>query len=612
MLGSRMAGEDKVKASRRQIALFLAAIVAPSLVVGALILRLLEQDRELAQRRHRDEHRIAVERIGQELLKRLEHLKLEAVTGNSRNPAVAFAAWVRDGRLVLPWEAGASGAVLRAPYFEPHVRAGERAEFVEGRPADAVREYSAAVRAARVPAQAWYARLLRARAMDKAERAEESTTEWRALLSAPGELADEEGVPLRLHAAERLAGTESERGRVLDTARAVMDRGWLPPAGAYMLSTIAEKLGTMRREVAARIRDSGQAAALQADFPRLNIKPRGEPAWLLYGSSPWLVSGAPPDRVVVVRAAGELRRFETRGVRFAGANEPRGELLGTAFPNLKAEAPVAPGDDGRLRRRMYYATLLFVACAALFVAWMLWRDLRREMRLAALHGQFVANVSHELKTPLTAIRMFAETLQMGRSRDPEMEAEYLATIVNECERLTRLVEGVLQFSRLEQGKRIFHMRQTQLARVAWAAARAMQYPLGQKGIELNVEIEEDLPPVKADPDAIEQTMLNLLSNAIKYSGEGRRIEMRVRRHGGHAVIEVQDFGLGIPREEQGRIFEKFYRVPGKENQAIPGTGLGLTLVSQIARAHGGGVEVASEPGLGSTFTVRLPLNREAI
>jgi len=224
-----------------------------------------------------------------------------------------------------------------------------------------------------------------------------------------------------------------------------------------------------------------------------------------------------------------------------------------------------------------------------------------------VRSQFVASVSHELKTPLTSIRMFAETLAMGRGRDERTRSEYLETIVNESERLARLVDNVLDFSKIEQGKKIYRLRPTRLEEVASSAARAMQFPLAQQGFKLRVSVQEQMPELKADPDAIQQAILNLLTNAMKYSGDAREIDLSLSARNGDAVIEVANHGLGLAPEEQKRIFDKFYRAPSHESHLIAGTGLGLTLVAHIARAHGGRVEVESAPGIGSTFRVFLPI-----
>jgi signal transduction histidine kinase len=203
--------------------------------------------------------------------------------------------------------------------------------------------------------------------------------------------------------------------------------------------------------------------------------------------------------------------------------------------------------------------------------------------------------------------MFAETLQMGRSKDPETASEYLETIVNECERLSRLVDGVLLFAKLEQGKKTYHFRSVPVAEAVAAAVRALRYPLSQQGFDLQLSVEPDPLTIRADRDALEQAILNLLTNAMKYSGDARQIELSLFRHDGDAVIRVTDHGVGIAPEARLRIFEKFYRAPTPENQLIPGTGLGLALVAHIVKAHGGRVEVESAPGRGSTFSLHLPL-----
>ena len=207
----------------------------------------------------------------------------------------------------------------------------------------------------------------------------------------------------------------------------------------------------------------------------------------------------------------------------------------------------------------------------------------------------------------TAIRMFAETLRMRRAADHQTQAEYLDTIVNESERLTRLLNNVLDFAKIEQGKKTYHLTQTSLAEVVKACAGILEYPFAQQGFQLRVDVENCVPQMKADPDALQQAILNLLTNAMKYSGESREIDLRLERRNGEAVINVSDRGVGIAPEEQNRIFEKFYRVQTPENKLIPGTGLGLTLVDHVARAHGGHVEVNSVVKKGSTFSIHLPL-----
>jgi signal transduction histidine kinase len=166
----------------------------------------------------------------------------------------------------------------------------------------------------------------------------------------------------------------------------------------------------------------------------------------------------------------------------------------------------------------------------------------------------------------------------------------------------------LDFSRIERGQRNYHLVPTPLTDVVQSAARTMQFPLSEQGFDFQVDVCDGLPPMHLDRDALEQAILNLLSNAMKYSGDSRVIALTLRSEKDSAVIEVVDQGIGIAPEERKRIFETFYRVSSSENSAISGTGLGLALVAHTAEAHGGGVEVESTPGKGSTFSIRIPFN----
>ena len=261
-----------------------------------------------------------------------------------------------------------------------------------------------------------------------------------------------------------------------------------------------------------------------------------------------------------------------------------------------------------LRLGFYLLALLLVVSATLFGAYLLWRDVQRELGTVQMRSRFVSSVSHELKTPLTAIRVLAETLRLRATR-PEKQAQYLDTIVGESERLTRLLNNVLDFTKIERGAKTYHRQPHALSEIVRAAASAVQYPLEQKQFHLHVDVSDRLPPMNVDRDAIEQAILNLLVNAMKYSGESRDIELGLEKLDGEAVIRVVDRGVGIAPEEQGHIFSQFYRVQTSENQHVPGTGLGLTLVDHIVKGHGGHVTVESALGRGSTFAIHLPIAR---
>jgi signal transduction histidine kinase len=227
--------------------------------------------------------------------------------------------------------------------------------------------------------------------------------------------------------------------------------------------------------------------------------------------------------------------------------------------------------------------------------------------MARLKADFVANVSHDLKTPLSVIRMFGETLEMGRLPDEAARQEYYRVITRETERLTRLIDNVLDFSRIESGRRTYVPVPTAVEPLVRETVEGFSVPLAQQGFKVEVQVAPDLPEVPLDADAVAQALANLVDNAIKYSAERRSLGVEARAAEGHLVLEVADEGIGIPREEQSRIFDKFYRVGRSETQGRRGSGVGLALVRHVAEAHGGRVTVESRPGEGSRFTLWLPL-----
>lgn len=234
----------------------------------------------------------------------------------------------------------------------------------------------------------------------------------------------------------------------------------------------------------------------------------------------------------------------------------------------------------------------------------------RERRLAALKSEFVANVSHELKTPLSLVRMFSELLATGRVRDDGKRQQYLSIILRESERLSALIENVLDFARVERGKAAYHFEQGDVSEVVLRAVEVYRYRMEREGVELGLSIEPDLPKTVLDERALELALVNLLDNAIKYGQEGGRIELTVGMRGARTLeIRLTDHGQGIPKEEQRRIFERFVRGKGAREGRVRGSGIGLALVQHIARSHGGQVWVESEVGKGAAFFFTLPVRR---
>jgi signal transduction histidine kinase len=240
---------------------------------------------------------------------------------------------------------------------------------------------------------------------------------------------------------------------------------------------------------------------------------------------------------------------------------------------------------------------------------LVYTNVRRELELARLKSDFVANVSHELKTPLALIRLFAETLELGRVSGEDKARHYHRVINNESQRLTQLINNILDFSRIEAGRKEYRFARTDLAAVVREVVEAYRFSIEQQGFSLELHVEEDLPQVPLDREAISQALINLVNNALKYSRDEKRIRIEARRAGDGLVVAVADRGIGIARSEHHKIFEKFYRAEDSLVHETKGSGLGLSLVKHIAEAHGGRVEVDSAPGRGSTFNLWLPLER---
>jgi nitrogen-specific signal transduction histidine kinase len=228
---------------------------------------------------------------------------------------------------------------------------------------------------------------------------------------------------------------------------------------------------------------------------------------------------------------------------------------------------------------------------------------RRSESLAQMQADFVAHVSHQLKTPLSLLSAATETLQMDRVRSPERFAEYLATIHAEAARLSHLVQRVLEFSRVQQ-RQSYEFEEIDLGALVRETVDAFAHSLSSHHFSFDVQQEGPSPIVLADPAALEQVLANLLDNAVKYSDRIKEITVRLRTVGTHAIVEITDRGIGIAPADRARIFDRFFRISGSSPR--PGFGLGLTIVRELVHAHRGRVEIASTPGAGSTFRVVLP------
>jgi two-component system phosphate regulon sensor histidine kinase PhoR len=279
------------------------------------------------------------------------------------------------------------------------------------------------------------------------------------------------------------------------------------------------------------------------------------------------------------------------------------EVAIVAEGNDAVAAAARPGGH----RNVVILVLAIVGAAA--AGWLTLRTVTGELRLAKRTSDFVSSVTHELKTPLTAIRMFVETLQEGRVSDDSERRECLDVIARETDRLEERIERVLKLARLGAGRPSFDLHPGSLTGVLRQAADTCRARLvGIPGAQLIEEIDEGLGPVNLDRRAMGEAVANLLANAVKYSPPSRcRLAITGRKNGDEVIVEVRDAGIGIPASEHERIFERFYRVDEPRVREVDGTGLGLALVRKIVEAHGGRIGLTSMVNEGSTFRIHLPV-----
>jgi signal transduction histidine kinase len=469
----------KGRGRRRQLLLFLTALILPSLAVIGFGLGMIVQERELSRQRASEARRQAISAIANEILTRLERIKSQELSANPdidarpakpSDPAVAFVGWEELGRLVLPWDRDLDAARFRADIADPEFA--RKIEAAEAPGIDAVQAvpiYRAALDGARNPNQSAQARFLLARTLEAMGAKQEAWRHYAALLSQPTSVVDDQGMPFAYYAAAQLLGARQAQQDIIRRLTADLETATSrTPLQASFLKGIFEKLPKPKdgkyETLLGHIATIDQAIALQQEFESLRLTPT---SWASYGSNEhWLVGASdsrPQNRrlIVAVRGKDIIRAVEAEpptgalGVRIVAAGET-GEPLTASLPGLHvsfsakqdAETPAGSG-----LQSFYLLSLVLVLGLTVVGGYLVWRDTRRELRTADLRSQFVSNVSHELKTPLTSIRMFAEALQMRGLADERKQNEYLDTIVNESERLTRLLNNVLDFAPIERGQK---------------------------------------------------------------------------------------------------------------------------------------------------------------
>lgn len=254
--------------------------------------------------------------------------------------------------------------------------------------------------------------------------------------------------------------------------------------------------------------------------------------------------------------------------------------------------------------------LIVLLIIVLFLGvYIVFRNVKKEIEIAQMKSDFISNVSHELRTPLSMISMFSETLEMGRVASEEKRQEYYKIISQETSRLSRIVNSILSFSKIEAGKRKYNFVDSFLNDIVDTVYSSYETHLRQNGFKTEFIRDENIPVQQLDEEAVSEAVMNLLDNAIKYSKDKKSIIIKTGLKKHYSFVEVKDLGIGISKENEEKIFEKFYRVSTGSVHNVKGTGLGLSIVKHIVESHGGTIELESSSGNGSTFRLKFPLKK---
>ncbi len=252
--------------------------------------------------------------------------------------------------------------------------------------------------------------------------------------------------------------------------------------------------------------------------------------------------------------------------------------------------------------------IAFIDLVLLFGAWLIYRSIKKQMELAQLKSDFISNVSHEIRTPLALISMYIETLDMNRVKTEEKKKEYYSVIYNETQRLSKLVNKILNFSQIDNNKKKYVFTKANINSIVNEVINTFRYHLENKNFELKLELAEDIPQISADTEALTDAIVNLVDNAIKYSGEQKFIGIKTGQQKENVFIEIKDSGIGISENDQKKIFEKFYRVTEKNlAYKAKGSGLGLSIVKHVIDKHNAKISVKSKVGSGTSFKVVFPV-----
>jgi len=638
------------RAPRHLMVLFLGITLALAGAQAWLSWRILAQDRDLEARRIQERHGQAEDLIRAALLRDISEAEeqlsglLAAGAGGRVSPpaddaliavlrAEEVEAYPRQRLLYYP--------VLPAPQEPPPslFARGEEFEFQH-------KDYGRAIAVFREQARSQDAGI-RAGALVRLGRNLRKARELSAALEAYEKLAglgptSVFGVPAELVARRQRCRLLQELKRWPELARqaGALDRDlqsgrWrlTRPVYSYYAREVRQWLAGYPRAPQEALALTAGVESLFEEWQRIRRReanPAGRRTLWVNGRSVLLLWRSSPERLLgLVAGPGYVEKqwagaigslLGRQGVRLAGLADGEGHpVVGRWEGPPRAPQPGLPwafqvtsadprADFAQLlvRRRLLLAGMALMATLVLAGGYFIARAVTRELEVARLQSDFVAAVSHEFRSPLTSLRQLTELLARGRVSSEERRGQYYEVLERETERLHRLVEGLLDFGRMESGKRQYRFESLDAAELVRSVVAEFQGQVAGRGSKIELSVNGADHVVRADREALGRALWNLLDNAVKYSPECRTVWVEADRAGQRVAIRVRDRGLGIPAAEQKEIFGKFVRGAASEVETVMGTGIGLAMVSHIVRAHRGEVRLASEPGVGSTFTLLLP------
>ena len=632
---------------RRTLTLFVCLMAALAMALGWLAWQVLEGDRKLERSQRQERLEQAADRVAATLERNVGVLNRLATSG-----AAADRATVPDDVVIVRSGAAGlttmpAGRLVFLPEGPPDANdpqaalaEAERAEFQRGDPLAASALYAPLARTTAPPVHA-AALVGLGRCLRKAGRTAGALEAYATLATLgdvkiagrPAELAALEGRCTLLAAMGRTRELEREADR-LNTG--LWSGKWGLSRSAWEFQLDQARAWGARHEPDA---DQRRAATLSAaaDWALRRIDDDTQPSGVvsqLVGNEPMLAAWSTDAGVRTVVVAGPVNKraiwpLATASQRVEGTLTASGRqvLLGTApardAPRAvrSAEAKGLPwsltivsadplADQALFESRRWLLLTTFGVLALVLVAasFFILRSIQRERDVAKLQSDFVSAVSHEFRTPLTSLGQLSEMLSKGRVPTDALKQESYEILARETDRLRRLVESILDFGRMEAGSYQYQLAVLDSAMLVRDVVADVEPGAAAAGFSIEVTTPIEPLPVNADRDALALALRNLLENAIKYSGTSRAVWIESGRRGERVEIAVRDRGVGIPESEQREVYRKFVRGTSARQAGIPGTGIGLTIARQIVAAHHGQIRLHSEPGVGSTFTIDLPVS----